>query len=258
MIKKIQIYPLPSLQDNYIWALCDLEHKKVSVVDPGEAEPVLTFLKQEQFTLQSILITHHHWDHTQGIPALKTQGEVPVYGPRELPHVTQALAEGSRLSQENSPLALEVFAIPGHTLDHLAYYAPGVLFCGDTLFAAGCGRLFEGSALELYSSLQRIAALPADTKIYCAHEYTLNNLRFAAVVEPGNPAILKRLAKVKTLRENQLVSLPTTLREEKETNPFLRCDQPLVKAATEKFSGQILTTPLEVFSSLRKWKDGFK
>jgi len=260
MKKQTLIHPIPSLQDNYIWALIELEQRQVCLVDPGDANPAIKFLDEQQLNLQAIILTHHHWDHTQGVGLLKDKYQVPVYGPAnpQIPEVTQALSDQEEVPSEACSLRLRVFAIPGHTLDHLAYYAPRTLFCGDTLFAAGCGRLFEGSALQMYNSLQKMAALPEDTQVYCAHEYTLNNLRFAQTVEPANSAITERIERVKALREKNLPSLPSTLGEEKQTNPFLRCDWPQVKAGAESFAGQALTTPIEVFSWVRKWKDSFK
>lgn len=260
MKKQIPIYPIPSLKDNYIWALIDPEQRSVCIIDPGDADPVIAFLDKQKLDLQSILITHHHWDHTDGIGLLKDKYQIPVYGPANpaIPEITQVTDDGMEIPNEDCFLKLRVLAIPGHTLDHLAYYAPGMLFCGDTLFAAGCGRIFEGSVLQMYQSLQKMAALPEDTKIYCAHEYTLNNLRFAQIVEPDNEAIHERLAQVKALREMNLPSLPSTLKEEKLTNPFLRCEMPQLRANMEKFSGQTLNSPVEVFGWVRKWKDEFK
>lgn len=260
MKKHLHIHPIPSLKDNYIWALVDSEKGQVSIVDPGDGLPVEDFLSQEQLDLQGIIITHHHWDHTDGIEHLVNKYQIPVYGPDnpKIKGLSEALGDGARVPIEICPLDLSVIAIPGHTLDHLAYYAPGVLFCGDTLFAAGCGRVFEGSSLQMYHSLQKLAALPDETKVYCAHEYTVNNLRFAQMLEPENLVIAARLDKVQALRTSHLPSLPSSMSEEKETNPFLRCSSPELRAKVEDRLGRSLADPIEVFTWLRKWKDEFK
>ena len=251
------IIPIPSFQDNYIWAFIENKNKKTIIVDPGDATPVLDYLEQHQLILSAIFITHHHWDHTNGIPALKKKYNIPIYGSSKesIPEVTISIQELDTIPFDS--LTFQIFAIPGHTRDHIAYYAKEILFCGDTLFAAGCGRLFEGSAEELYSSLQKIVALPDNTKIYCAHEYTLNNLRFAKTVEPDNKNMEERIKNVTELREKKLPSLPSLLHEEKETNPFLRCHLPEVIKSAEKFCGEPLNTPVSVFRILRKWKDHF-
>lgn len=255
----ITITPILSLKDNYIWTLVDDQKKTAIMIDPGEAKPCFSFLAQQQLTLVGIFITHHHWDHTNGIEELKNRYDVPVLGPaiENVFAKSVSASEPQRVSVEPFPVTFDVLDIPGHTLGHIAYYATGMLFCGDTLFAAGCGRIFEGNPEQMYASLQKIASLPDDTHIYCAHEYTLANLRFAEVVEPANPAIATRIKAVKALREQHQPSLPSLLSEEKETNPFLRCDVPDVIASVEKYAGQKLTSPVEVFTWLRKWKDGF-
>lgn len=247
------------LTDNYVWALIDEATHHALIIDPGEATPVITFLKQHDLSLQAILITHHHWDHTNGIAEIIAQFPVSVYGPvsENIPHMTHAIMEQASLSLQHFPGTVRVLEIPGHTSGHLAYYVQDKLFCGDTLFAAGCGRLFEGTPTEMYLSLQKILSLPDDTEIYCAHEYTLSNLRFAETVEPGNKKIAERIQRVTALRNKQLPSLPSTLGEEKATNPFLRCDSKEVKENVEKRVGITLQDNVAVFSALRKWKDGF-
>lgn len=246
------ILPIPILSDNYVWTIIATELNAAVVVDPGDAQPVSDFLKQQQLSLVGILVTHHHWDHTNGVSALQQQYKAPVFGP------ATSLREQDTVVITGFPLSFQVLAIPGHTRDHVAFYTPGILFCGDTLFAGGCGRLFEGTAKQLYDSLQKMAALPDDTSVYCAHEYTLQNLRFAEMVEPDNQAIKQRMKRVNELRKQSLPSLPSLLSEEKQTNPFLRCDIPEVIASVEKYAGRALNTPLEVFTWVRKWKDKFK
>ena len=254
----MDIYPIPALKDNYIWAIINSQQQAI-IIDPGDARPVQTFLQQHQLTLHAILITHHHWDHTNGISAL-TQGlNIEVYGPKQDPvsGVTKKIAEHDIVSFPAFQLNFSILEIPGHTLGHIAYYAPGMLFCGDTLFAAGCGRLFEGTAEQMYTTLQKLAALPDDTAVYCAHEYTLHNLHFAQLVEPNNPHIQSRLKHVQSLRAQHKPSLPSIMSEEKLTNPFLRCEIDEVKQRAEKQSGVSLTNPVDVFRVVREWKDGF-
>jgi hydroxyacylglutathione hydrolase len=256
----IEIKPIASLKDNYIWAIIDNNAREVIIIDPGDAKPVEAFLKQHSLRLSAILITHHHWDHTNGVSELKKRYNPMVYAPahdnvKDADILLTESSDGIEFLKQS--LSFSILDIPGHTLGHIAYYSPGMLFCGDTLFAAGCGRLFEGTAEQLYTSLQKMAALPNDTKVYCAHEYTLNNLRFAAVVEPNNQAIQERIDQVTALQADNLPSLPSLLAEEKLTNPFLRCNVKDVIAAAEKFAGEKLSTPVEVFAALRKWKDGF-
>lgn len=254
----ITIHPILALSDNYVWAM--LAGNRAVIVDPGDAAPVQTYLHKHGLRLAAILITHHHWDHTGGIKALKKEYDVPVFGsanePIELMNIP--LQEPNEVIIADFPLRFHVIDIPGHTLGHIAYYAENVLFCGDTLFAAGCGRVFEGTMAQMYSSLEKIAALPDDTNIYCAHEYTLNNLRFAKLVEPHNRDIDERIKSVSALREKNLPSLPSLLSDEKKTNPFLRCDVPDVIIAAEAHADCKLRIPVEVFGVLRKWKDGFR
>ncbi|RDI44578.1 hydroxyacylglutathione hydrolase [Aquicella lusitana] len=255
----ITIHPIPTLKDNYVWALIDQHQRHVLIVDPGEAAPVIHYITQHHLLPVGILVTHHHWDHTNGIVELSNLYSVPVYGPAKetIRGVTHKVQEKDEIIIDHFPLTLQVVDIPGHTLGHIAYYAQDSVFCGDTLFAAGCGRLFEGTPEMLYASLQKIAALPDTTKIYCAHEYTLANLRFAEAVEPDNQKIYERLEHVKHLRAKDLPTLPCALAEEKATNPFLRCDVPEIITSAEKHDGSSLKNPVAVFTSLRRWKDNF-
>jgi len=236
------ITPIPALKDNYIWAIMNRTNNTVLIVDPGEAEPVNAFLHEHKLTLAGILLTHHHWDHTNGVASLGKQHHVPVIGPEKdrIAGLTRAVKEGDEVNIDGFPFTFKVMEIPGHTLGHIAYYSRGMLFCGDTLFAAGCGRIFEGTPPQMFATLQKLAALPDDTNVYCAHEYTVNNLRFAELAEPDNATIQKRMQKVRELRDQHLPSLPSTLGEEKATNPFLRCDT------------------VDEFTRLRKWKDDFR
>lgn len=252
-----RIVPLSALRDNYIWAICPENH--CVVVDPGEAAPVLSFLQQEKLQLSAILLTHRHADHQDGVAGLLRHACVPVYGPNSaaMPVVTHPLQGGQSLQLSGLAEPLQVLAVPGHTEEHLAYYGFSALFCGDTLFAGGCGRLLGGSAAQLFASLDTLAALPEQTLICCAHEYTLSNLRFAANIEPANPQIAERQTRCAMLREQGLPTLPSTLADEHASNPFLRCRNPLVHAAAETHAGHALHGPLEVFTALRKWKDSF-
>ncbi|MBX3708672.1 MAG: hydroxyacylglutathione hydrolase [Gammaproteobacteria bacterium] len=257
-LNPITIKPIRTLKDNYVWVIINNASHTAVIIDPGEADPVITFLNDNKLSLLAVLITHHHWDHTNGIPGIINHSDVPIYGPaaEKIPSVTNIVFENIQIDIPGFP-TLQALDIPGHTIGHIAYYSPGILFCGDTLFAAGCGRIFEGTAAQMYSSLQKIAALPEDTKIYCAHEYTLNNLRFAATVEPSNKKINERIQSVTELRHKNLPSLPSTLREEKETNPFLRCHEPELRIHAEEHIGQTLTTPIAIFTALRQWKNNF-
>lgn len=251
------VVPIPALKDNYIWALINKENNRALIVDPGEAQPVTHFLQQQQLQLAGILITHHHGDHTNGIAGL-IQHNVPIFGSAQenISHFTHALTEADVVQVPSFP-DFQILSIYGHTRGHIAYYSPGILFCGDTLFSAGCGRIFEGTASQMYASLQKMAALPDNTQVYCAHEYTLNNLRFAEMVEPSNQAIKERVKEVNALRAQQLPSLPSTIGIEKETNPFLRCDSAEIIVNVEKYAQQPLNDVVSIFTWLRKWKDVF-
>ena len=244
---------IPAFQDNYIYLL--RTGRGLWIVDPGDAQPVLEYLEQRHLRPTAILCTHHHADHVGGVAQLVARYQIPVYGHgQEIPHLTHPVAEES---QEIDGLTVEVLEIPGHTLDHIAYLWQDILFCGDTLFAAGCGRIFEGNPAMMYASLQKLAALPDDTQVCCAHEYTQNNLRFAAAVEPENPAICERMEQVARLRQREQASLPTTVREEKRSNPFLRCRVDSVIGAACAHGAED-DSEIAVFTALRQWKDGFR
>ncbi|WP_339466433.1 hydroxyacylglutathione hydrolase [Pseudomonas sp. EA_65y_Pfl2_P74] len=254
----IQISALPAFTDNYIWLLQDHRTQRCAVVDPGDAAPVQAWLAAHPgWVLSDILITHHHHDHVGGVERLKNACGATVYGPasENIPARDVALNDNDTVNVLGWDF--DVYAVPGHTLGHIAYYHHGLLFCGDTLFAAGCGRLFEGTPQQMHHSLSRLAALPEDTLVYCTHEYTLSNLKFAAAVEPSNPDIAARLEKVIQHRQNNVMTLPSTLALEKLTNPFLRTGERLVTQKVDEREGAQNRAPSEVFAALRAWKDKF-
>ncbi|WP_439889368.1 hydroxyacylglutathione hydrolase [Pseudomonas sp. MBLB4123] len=256
----IKIDALPAFTDNYIWLLQDATTRRCAVVDPGDAAPVLAWLAEHPgWELSDILITHHHHDHIGGVERLKATSGARVLGPakEQIPARDLALGEGDRVEVLGHSFA--IIAVPGHTLGHIAYYQAEQhwLFCGDTLFAAGCGRLFEGTPQQMHDSLDRLAALPGQTLVYCTHEYTLSNLRFAQAVEPDNPQIARRLQQVAEWRQAGRVSLPSTLALEQATNPFLRSTEASVQARIDAHDGPRARSSSEVFACLRAWKDRF-
>jgi hydroxyacylglutathione hydrolase len=260
----MEVIALPAFEDNYIWAL--VRPGRCIVVDPGEADPVLDLLRERELTLTAILVTHHHGDHVAGIRELLDHANVPVYGPaaESIPHRGHALAGGERLDLGEFG-TWRVIAVPGHTLGHIAYYAAHFdqsddvarLFCGDTLFACGCGRLFEGTPVQMQASLAQLKALPGDTLAYCAHEYTLSNLRFARHVEPDNAELATREARDRALRARGLPTVPFTLALETATNPFLRWDAPAVSAFARRCLGRDPESDVETFAAVRRAKDVF-
>ena len=254
----LEIVPIKAFNDNYVWTLRNKTH--AAVVDPGEAKPVLDYLGAEKLQLAAILATHHHADHVGGIAELQRHsvpGGVPVYGPRGEPiaTLTQPVGGGDTVSIPQLGVSFDVLDIPGHTRAHIAYYGAGSLFCGDTLFACGCGRLFEGTAEQMYASLGKLASLPDDTKVYCGHEYTLANIGFAKTVEPGNDALRRREVRDRKLREAGRPTLPSTIGEEKATNPFLRAREPAVVDSVNKYLGLRVSDPVRVFAAIRDWKN---
>ena len=255
------LLPLPAFTDNYIWLLHD--GQSAVVVDPGTADPVIPTLDRLGLRLQAILVTHHHPDHVGGLEALRARyGPLTVYGPaRELPDIAlERVAGGQVLSLLG--LDFEVIDVPGHTAGHVAYFAPRaqpapLLFCGDTLFSAGCGRLFEGTATQMLASLDALAALPASTRVCCAHEYTLSNLAFAQAVEPDNTDIANYRGHCQSLREVGQPTLPSTIERECRVNPFLRSRQPAVVRAVQAVDAGAVNE-VAVFAALREWKNRFR
>jgi hydroxyacylglutathione hydrolase len=262
----MNILALPAFADNYLWLLHD--GRQALVVDPGDAQPVLAALQQLRLQLTSILVTHHHPDHTGGIAALRAATAAVVYGPagETIPQPHVAVRAGHRCQALG--LDWQVLDVPGHTAGHVAYYHPAVpgvgpqhssapvLFCGDTLFSAGCGRLFEGTATQMLASLDKLAALPDATLVCCAHEYTLSNLQFALAVEPDNPALQAYARHCHQLRAQQRPTLPSTLALERQINPFLRSRQPSVKRAVQTWQ-TTADDDVAVFTALRLWKNTY-
>ncbi len=252
-----EVVPLRAFKDNYIWTL---RNRRYAVaVDPGDAQPVLDYLQRERLQLCAILATHHHADHVGGVAALLARHTVPVYGPRgePIPTLTHPVSEGDAVEIPELGLRFGVLDIPGHTRAHVAYYGANSLFCGDTLFACGCGRLFEGTAPQMAESLAKLAALPDETLVYCGHEYTLANIEFAKAVEPDNPELLARAASDAQKRKSAQPTLPSTIGREKQTNPFLRCGQAAVISSANKYLGARASGPVQVFAAIRQWKNEF-
>lgn len=255
----IRVLAVPAFDSNYLWLMHDGTH--AAVVDPGDAKPILDALVVNGLSLVAILLTHHHADHVGGVPELLRHASVPVYGPANdgIATVTHPLSEGDVVSLAELSLGLDVLDVPGHTLGHIAYHAPlqHWLFCGDTLFAGGCGRLFEGTPEQMDASLQKLAALPEQTEVYCAHEYTMANLRFALEVEPDSPALIARIANDREKRDCGQPTVPSTIATERATNPFLRSHVPAIVRRLQDTGRLDRDTGAAAFAALRSWKNTF-
>jgi hydroxyacylglutathione hydrolase len=257
----MNLVALPAFSDNYIWMLHD--GSQALVVDPGDAAPVIAALDASRLTLSGILVTHHHPDHVGGIAGLRSRLQGQVHGPaREtIPAPFEPHGAGDVVAW--CGLSLQVLDVPGHTAGHIAWFVPAtagqapLLFCGDTLFSGGCGRLFEGTAAQMQASLQLLSGLPGDTRVCCAHEYTLGNLSFGLAVEPDNLALQQHRAHCEQLRARNQPTLPSRIAREREINPFLRCDQPQVQAAAQR-RGADPHDPVSVLATLREWKNQYR
>ncbi|MEX0962987.1 MAG: hydroxyacylglutathione hydrolase [Pseudohongiellaceae bacterium] len=257
------IHPIPAFSDNYIWAASKANSDNVCVVDPGDARPVIDYIEANGLKLSDVLITHHHPDHTGGIQELCARYSCRVVGPGSsgIKGISEIVGEGDSVSLFDQHFS--VIEVPGHTLDHIAYYcadddqvAP-ILFCGDTLFAAGCGRLFEGTPMMMHKSLSKLATLPATTRVFCTHEYTLANLEFAVAADNENASLKERVKREKSKRASGTPTLPSSIELELATNPFLRCTEPGLQQSSRLRLGREPKDEVEVFAALRAWKDSF-
>jgi hydroxyacylglutathione hydrolase len=255
----MKIIQIPLLRDNYGYLVICLKTNKAAIIDPSEAEPVLRRVEQEKVALVAIANTHHHRDHTGGNEGLLAHQELKVYGHRSdksrIPGLTDGVDEGDEI--QIGELRGKVIFIPGHTTGHVAYLFGNSLFCGDTLFTAGCGRLFEGTPEQMQTSLKKLMALPDDTKVYCGHEYTENNLRFAMTLEPKNHKLASRFDRVQSLRARGVSTVPATMEEEKQTNPFLRWDSKEIQTNLKADAKDLRLDPVSIFARVRKLKDAF-
>lgn len=253
----LTVHTIPAFTDNYIWLFHQTGDNKAYVVDPGDATPVLEALNNLKLNLEGILITHHHSDHVGGVAQLLSSYPVPVYGPKGIAQVSNIMVDGDTL--EIADTLFQVMEIPGHTLDHIAYFnaQEPLLFCGDTLFSNGCGRLFEGTPEQMLRSLSTLASLPLETRVYCAHEYTQANTKFALTVEPTNQVLRQRAVEVDKLRANNSPTLPTTIGSELATNPFLRANENAIQQAAAQHCNHKITNATEAFTQIRRWKDEF-
>jgi len=256
----LTVTPVPAFDDNYLWVARGDATDRALVVDPGDAGVVLEALDGAGLALEAILVTHHHPDHVGGVADLVGRTGARVFGParEHVPAPFTPVRGGELVALPAMGLRFDVIDVPGHTAGHVAYYGHGVLFCGDTLFSAGCGRLFEGTAEQMLASLDALAALPDETRVYCAHEYTLANLRFALAVDPDNHDLHAWQEEAAALRARDVPTIPTTIGREKRLNPFLRAREAAVRHAAEAHAGTPLASPTAVFAEIRRWKDGFR
>jgi len=256
----LEVTAVPAFSDNYFWLLHRPGEARAAIVDPGDAEPVEAALAARGLQLASILITHHHPDHIGGVAALAERWKPQILSPVDsrIPVATARVQDGERVRIEGLGLDFDVLAVPGHTSTHVAYYRPGTLLCGDTLFALGCGRLFDGTAAQLLASLDRISALPGDTLAYCAHEYTLSNAAFALETQPGHAPLVERIAAIRALRARGAATVPMSIAEERASNPFLRIDDPSLRTRVAQVQGVEPTDRVASFAALRRWKDGYQ
>jgi hydroxyacylglutathione hydrolase len=257
----LNVRPVRAFADNYIWLIeAPRVPAQVVAVDPGDAAPVIAELERSGASLAAILLTHHHADHIGGVPELLEMGKVPVIGPDDgrIPQRTQTVRDGERCELPDLGLGFDIFHVPGHTLSHIAFLGHGALFCGDTLFSAGCGRMFEGTPRQMNASLNRLREVPPETQMFCGHEYTAANLRFALTVDPANDMALEYQSSVARRRASDAPSLPSRMSMEIRVNPFLRCDAAAVRAAAETHAGRSLHEAADVFAVLRAWKDQFR
>lgn len=251
----IQIEAIKAFTDNYIWAVHDGRH--CVIIDPGQADGVLAFLQRRDLRLCGLLLTHHHHDHIGGVAALRAQHPAPAWAPADprMPADVEMVSEGDLVHVDGLGLDFRVIEIPGHTTSHIGFYSHGLLFCGDTLFSAGCGRLFEGTPAQMQDSMDKIGELPDSTRVYCAHEYTQANCEFARQVEPQNSELAQRCKQVAELRAQDQITLPSTIGEEKTFNPFMRTREPAVIEAAENREPGRANSPADVFGVIRRWKD---
>jgi hydroxyacylglutathione hydrolase len=257
----LNVRPVRAFSDNYIWLIdAPRAPAQVVVVDPGDAAPVIAELHRSGASLAAILLTHHHPDHIGGVPDLLRHREVPVIGPDDarIAQRTRTVRAGERCDLPDLGLTFQTLQVPGHTLSHIAFWGHGALFCGDTLFSAGCGRMFEGTPSQMNASLNKLRNLPPETRVFCGHEYTAANLRFALTVDPDNKAALGYRDRVTELRASGDPTLPSTMDLENRVNPFLRCDDPIVATAAAAHAGKPLKDAADVFGVLRAWKDQFR
>ncbi|GAA6206507.1 hydroxyacylglutathione hydrolase [Thalassotalea sp. SU-HH00458] len=258
------ISPIKAFKDNYIWTITSKSSEHLVLVDPGDAKVCIEYIEKHNKTLTAILITHHHADHIGGIEELhqycqNKQWPLAIYTPLQenIPFATQKLQQGDTVELPNIDLIFNVIDLPGHTLGHIAYYADDILFCGDTLFSGGCGRIFEGTPQQMHTSLNRLSELPERTRVYCTHEYTLANLTFALTVDPTNIELIHYYNQVKSIRAEDKITLPSSILREKQINPFLRCHDEKIRESVEEYFERTMHSTLETFTNLRGWKDNF-